>query len=104
MGTDAGMGMGQLCPGICAIQNSSFVRVSAQFHAYTGAYTDVVGITALYKDVIKGRDSAKGLSGGMWYEDHLSPGTLEARADGTVQTMVFPVFSAGQWAVTRMVQ
>ena len=37
-------------------------------------------------------------------EDHLSPDTLEARADGPIRTMLFPVFSAGQWAVTRTVQ
>ena len=39
--------------------------------------------------------SAEGLSGGMWYADHFSPGTLEARADGTLRTMTIPVFSAG---------
>ena len=40
----------------------------------------------------------------MWYEDHLSPGTLEASVDGTRRTMTFPVCSAGQWAVTKTVQ
>ena len=55
-----------------------------------------VPLALLYK-----QGCATGLSGGMWYKDHYSPGTFEARADGTLRTMTFPVFSAGQWAVTR---
>ena len=33
-----------------------------------------------------------------------APGTLEARADGTLRTMTSPLPSAGQWAVARTVQ
>ena len=42
--------------------------------------------------------------GGMWYEDHLGPGRLEARADETVRPMTNPVSSAGHWAASRTVQ
>ena len=58
----------------------------------------------LYKDGLSGRDSATGLPGGMWYEVHSSPDTLEAGADGTIRTMLLPVFGAGQWAVPPTVQ
>ena len=61
-------------------------------------------MTVLYKDGLQGRDRAKGLSGELWYEDYLGPETLEARADGMVWPMLYPVFSAGQWAFTGTVQ
>ena len=40
----------------------------------------------------------------MRYEDHVSPGQLEARADKTIRAMPNSVISAGQWAATRTVQ
>ena len=65
--------------------------ISAQYRTKIGATTDAIDISGLYTtsvlytDGLKGRDGAKGLLGAMWYEDHLGPGRLEARADGTLR-------------------
>ena len=60
----------------------------------------MVHFFVLNQDGLEGGDSAKG----MWYEDHLSPDTLEARADETIRSILFAIFSAGHGAVTRTVQ
>ena len=65
--------VGHPCPRIRAVQCIDFVAVSAQFNAYIGARTDATGSSVLHTDWLEGRDSAKGLSGGPWHEDRLSP-------------------------------
>ena len=50
--------LGRIYSYISAVQDGSLVRITAQFKAQTGAYTDAIGITVRYKDAIKGGDSA----------------------------------------------
>ena len=92
-------------PNVCTIPIMGIVNISVMYVVLVlvmgrGSLYEL--ITVLHKDGHKG--STKSLPRDMFYEDHFSPGTLEARADGTICTVQFPVFSTGQWAVTRTVQ
>ena len=72
-------------------ENYSWVQSTEQ-SIQMGASTDGIDSIVLCTDGRRGRDGAKGLLGGIRYDDHFGPGRLDARADGAMQTTTNSVY------------